>query len=227
MDELTPLREDADVSEILRRDLERFAQNAAVFDTSAGLATLSRRALLSDLARSWPWFALPLALTLGLGLMLASEPSAPSAPADAAVQRPAVDPIETSPRVEPPAAPAAPPAPELREREVAAPVPSELALPERGRAQDASAAFTTQDEIAHMARLRVVASRDPVAALRMVREGSRRFRGGLFGEEREAMRVLMLAELHQTRRARRLGARFLRRHPESAFAPRIRGLVTP
>lgn len=80
-------------------------------------------------------------------------------------------------------------------------------------------------EIEHMARLRSALRRDPAAALALASAGQREFRGGLFGEEREAIAVLALARQGRTAEAERRGARFLRRYPGSAFAARIQRLV--
>lgn len=80
-------------------------------------------------------------------------------------------------------------------------------------------------ELEHMAQLRRILERDPAAALAMARAGQRKFRPGLFVEEREASAVLALDRLGRHDEARESAKRFLRRYPQSAFAERIGQIV--
>ncbi|NCQ59876.1 MAG: hypothetical protein GW913_04290 [Myxococcales bacterium] len=247
MSELLPWREDPDAPELLRRDLQRVVDHPLAFDVPAGLATLHGSIVFGRVFRLWPWLAF-VGIGLGLGVALWPRPSitpmhvdrgvepasattaALPEPSGAAPTGPASATHEASPT--PAAAPALPIQPSLEPDAAPAHVP--VASPRDGeppatteRVDEPDSTRGTQDETAHMALLRSTAAHDPRAALRMEREDSRLFRGGLFDEERQALRVLLLAQVGQLDSARRLGVRFLHAHPESAFAPRVRQVVTP
>lgn len=165
---------------------------------------------------------------------LAPEPEAPAPPAPATEPRAADDapiaprvepepveaPVVVAPTAEPPTEAEPEPAPRPRPR------PSREA---REAAAEAPAPSTTQDalreEMLVTSRARAALGADPARALSLAREGQRRFPSGLFAEEREAIEVLALAGLGRADEARGAGQRFLRAHPASPFAERVRRAI--
>lgn len=102
-----------------------------------------------------------------------------------------------------------PPPPRVDRREAAPPA-----------AEDSTAA-----ELAHAARLRVLATVDPAAALREAAEGDRLYPRGVLGEEREAIAIRALAKLGHTAEVRERAARYLAAHPTGPFAEEVRQLA--
>lgn len=78
------------------------------------------------------------------------------------------------------------------------------------------------EETRHLGALRQLVAADPQRALAMVDEGNRRFAGGSFREEREAIAVDALARLGRTAEARRAAEAFLVTYPTSPLAPSVR-----
>jgi hypothetical protein len=130
-----------------------------------------------------------------------ARPAAPTATGPAATSTSAVTPVES-----PSPAPAAPP-----------PLPFAPA-PNTGPPDVAR-------ELAQMVEIRRALATDPGRALTLADAGQRRFRRGMFVEEREASAVLALSRLGRPDATRARAARFLRRYPESPFAERVRQLL--
>ncbi len=93
------------------------------------------------------------------------------------------------------------------------------------RADDAPPVDTLQEEMRLIARARRSLASSPAAALDAAEEHRRRFPGGLFAEEREALAVLSLARLGRQAEAERRGQRFLRSHPAGTFSERVRRAI--
>jgi len=88
-----------------------------------------------------------------------------------------------------------------------------------------SGANDVQREIAQLAELRRLVSRDPARALVLANAGQREFPQGLFMQEREAHAVLALEALGRHAEATRRGRRFLARWPEGPQAVRVQRVV--
>lgn len=87
---------------------------------------------------------------------------------------------------------------------------------------------TLDDEIAAMDRVReAVASKDAARTIALVDDYERRYPAGAFVEEAEVRRIEALAVAGDDARARSTAERFLRAHPASPHAARVRALVTP
>jgi len=69
------------------------------------------------------------------------------------------------------------------------------------------------------------AARDFAGALVLVAEHSRRFPRARLGEERESLRVRLLADAGYTAEARRAAAAFATRFPRSVLLPRLQEAV--
>ncbi|MBN9164655.1 MAG: hypothetical protein J0I07_27075 [Myxococcales bacterium] len=78
------------------------------------------------------------------------------------------------------------------------------------------------EETRHLGSLRRVAASDPEKALSMVADGNRRFAGGSFREERDAIAIDALARLGPDAEAKRAEATFLTTYPTSPLAPSVR-----
>ncbi len=96
---------------------------------------------------------------------------------------------------------------------------------ERRQAAPVAAEDSTGAELAHAARLRVLVTVDPAAALREAAEGDRLFPRGVLGEEREAIAIRALAKLGHTGELRARAARYLAAHPTGPFAEEVRQLA--
>lgn len=155
----------------------------------------------------------------------ASTPAAP-APTEAVAPE-AVAPEAVAPEPLDADRPAAAPDAGALVAEASDPTPPEppVVVERADRSQRAEPPPTVADEVAHMAELRRIARAEPARALAMAREGERRFRGGLFSEERQAIVVLSLDRLGRARAARRHAERFLRRYPNSTLAGVIRPIA--
>lgn len=71
-------------------------------------------------------------------------------------------------------------------------------------------------------RARQALDRNPARALSLVRKADREFPGGLFGEDREGIAILALYGLGRDDEADRRARAFLRAHPRSSYADKIR-----
>jgi hypothetical protein len=75
-------------------------------------------------------------------------------------------------------------------------------------------------------RARRALASDPSRALALVREAEAEFPDGLFAEDREGIAILALLALDRTAEARPRAEGFLRAHPRSSHADRIRAAMT-
>ena len=79
-----------------------------------------------------------------------------------------------------------------------------------------------REEMAALIRLRALAANDPAAAVTLAAEYDARYgKDDVFGEEREAIAVIALAESGHGDAARARGEAFLALHPRSPFAARV------
>ena len=85
----------------------------------------------------------------------------------------------------------------------------------------AAAEALLAEETAHLARLRTLARTDPAAALALADEGAKRFAGGVFAHEREAIAIQALVALGRTARARARASKFLSAFPKSPYRERL------
>lgn len=225
---------DPNIPPALRADLESAMAHTVEFNLDAELSRFQAvqaatpQTLLS-LATAGPWLAGLLALLLPIGARIMFQPTPPEGDATKDVAQKqsqasiAPSEFETVPQVNPSDTGEPSEADESEaEPEMHAQRRTTDAAPPRRRA--AAEPASVHDEIAHMARLRAVANRDPAAALALAREGARRFPHGMFREEREAIAILALDALGR-RNATRRAQRFLRTYPESSFVPRIRQVL--
>jgi hypothetical protein len=90
---------------------------------------------------------------------------------------------------------------------------------------EATAPGGPEDEIRHLAELRTLSQSDPGRAVREANRGDARFEGGLFAEERAAIRVFALERAGRHAAAVRAGRRFLARYPDSPQRPQIQELL--
>jgi hypothetical protein len=89
-------------------------------------------------------------------------------------------------------------------------------------ASSASSVVDPLEETRHLGALRRIAASDPETALSVVADGNRRFAGGSFREERDAIAIDALARLGREAEARRAAATFLTTYPTSPLAPSVR-----
>lgn len=113
---------------------------------------------------------------------------------------------------------------------LASPSPPPAQPPTAPIVQDGAAppAMTTVeaiDELRATARARGLLMSDPRAALALLDRITRAHPKGYLVEERDALRVLALSSAGQRDQAERLAAAFLRAHPDSPFADRIRAVA--
>ncbi len=80
-------------------------------------------------------------------------------------------------------------------------------------------------ETQHLAQLRKVASTDPARALVLCDEGDRAFRAGVFGVEREAIRIIALDQTGRRAQAATRAAQFLERYPRGPLAQRLQAIA--
>jgi hypothetical protein len=236
MSEGPPTRwvDDPSVPQRLREDLRHAAEAVPPgFDADAGLEGL--RAAIeggmagtgaagaagaaggSVLASGWLWGlatgAVTLAGAVAVGLWLAAAPGTDDpSPSPQGPAAPVVAP-------EDPHAPATPP--DAPVHDTLRGDPQASALP-----PDAPVDDTLRREIASLARARALLESRPAEALDILERSRVEFAPGVLAEEREALTVLALHRLERTREATARGQRFLRRHPESPFAARIRAVVS-
>lgn len=107
---------------------------------------------------------------------------------------------------------------------VASQPPPAVALPPPPAAPDAVgiAAPATVPESSLLAQAwSALSRRDAARALVLVREGERAYPAGPLSEEREAIRISALAQLHRRDEAHAAAARFLHRYPHSIHRPLV------
>ncbi len=106
------------------------------------------------------------------------------------------------------------------------------ARPSQGRPRHDDPPATTPDddslrrEMQATQRARQALSTDPARALALVRKANTEFSHGLFTEDREGIAVLALFGLGRNDKARRRAAAFLRAHPRSSYADKIRAAMS-
>lgn len=145
---------------------------------------------------------------LALGPRLGQQRARDDDPA-AAFQRDPGDPEKTTTRAPALAGPAAP--------SPAAPTPAT-----RPRPQPATPAPSLTDEMQHMRPAQLaLAAGDPQAALARLEDYARAFPGGRLREEYLALRAIARCQLADP--DAQAAAEFLRAHPDSMFAERVRG----
>ncbi|MFT3925555.1 MAG: hypothetical protein QM778_23650 [Myxococcales bacterium] len=106
--------------------------------------------------------------------------------------------------------------------------PGETATePTNSRSNQGSAeADDPRAELRAMAQAKALSARDPGAALVALHQIRARFPAGYFVEEREALTILVLAQLGQISEARRQAQGFLARYPNGPHSDRVRRSVT-
>jgi hypothetical protein len=245
------LLDDPSVPEGLRRTLEQAASHAPPIDVASGLSRLEQTiqsgggagggGLGGSSAVGGAIGATLVVLAVIGGWMAWS--GEPASEPDAAPDVPVVAPPEAIPAPEPVRAPE-PASVDVVDHapEPATETPTPTAEPrtERPTRAERAAAATppARDddalarEMAALAAARTALDHDPGRALSLLEQGRREHgAASLFAEEREALTVLALAALDRSAEARRRGERFLRAHPSSAFAERVRrvldGLADP
>ena len=105
--------------------------------------------------------------------------------------------------------------------------PAPAARPGTSLAAKPSAASTFQEQLALLETARSALARgDTEACLRTTDRYDERFRSGLFSDEIAVMRIEALAARGDHARAQTLGEAFLARNPDSAYASRLRSILT-
>ena len=95
------------------------------------------------------------------------------------------------------------------------------------RSAKVSAASSFQEQLALLEAARSALARgDSEGCLRTLDRYDERFRNGLFSDEIAVMRIEALAARGDRARARALGDAFLARSPDSAYASRVRSILT-
>lgn len=80
-------------------------------------------------------------------------------------------------------------------------------------------------ETHQLAQLRKVASTDPAGALVLCDEGDRAFKAGVFGVEREAIRIIALDQTGRRAQAASRATQFLERYPRGPLAQRLQAIA--
>ncbi|HMA96639.1 MAG TPA: hypothetical protein VKP30_28330 [Polyangiaceae bacterium] len=89
----------------------------------------------------------------------------------------------------------------------------------------ASRSTELAEEMEQLTRLRSLATSDPAAALRLSEQGDQRFVKGLFRQERQAIAIQSLAQLHRTGEAKQRARAFATAYPHSQFLARMSQLL--
>ena len=122
-------------------------------------------------------------------------------------------------------------APATSDNAPAEPLPAHAAEGEQASAKQVPAPADKPaesfDELKNMARARALVARDPRAALDLLRHIERAHPHGYFVEERNALTILALVGVGQRDAASLRAEKFLRAHPRSPFADRIREALEP
>jgi hypothetical protein len=214
MNEPRQLKNETQVPAALRQDLERVQGLAPrAYDMQAGLARLHTgiAATASSAAIKtaiWPWVTaagVVSATLLGVVAMRAPQLNAPTSSVSATP-----GPITSVVAHVPPVAP-------LRIVAPAIPVESDDSVAASPVDPDALLRLETTN----LAHAREALLDSPHTALRLAQQGERRFAGGMFGQERQAIIVLSSLRLAQPSAAANARA-FLDSYPRSPLADRIR-----
>ncbi len=88
-----------------------------------------------------------------------------------------------------------------------------------------SGASQLQMEMDNLVRLRALEPSDPQQALALAEEGRRRFPGGLYAQEREALAISALVHLGRRGEAEARARAFVAAYPRSHLVERIRELT--
>lgn len=148
------------------------------------------------------------------------EPASAEAPPTPEVEpEPAIEP-EPTPEPSPPTEPEAePPAADAPATKTGSPNRSRTKAP---RPQPPADANRLEQEMRATDRARQALAKDPARALSLALEADREFAGGLFGEDRQGIAILALFGLGRDDQARRKAKAFLKAHPRSSYADKIR-----
>lgn len=84
------------------------------------------------------------------------------------------------------------------------------------------AAQQVDDEVTTYTKARSLAANDPQGALAILTDSEKRFEGGVLAEEREALTIQCLARLNRDAEAKTRAEAFLKAHPTSPQAERVR-----
>lgn len=249
------LIDDPSTDPALREAMQRAAQHAPPFDPSAGLARLEGAIGGAGGAIGAGTIAAGVAavgIAIALAAVWAGRSAEPAERSEA-TSTPASEraPLDREATIEPGgtalpeetiaedraapagAARAESATAEARERAPARETASRLAAAEHGARTTEDVARSDADgdegalarEMAQLAEARRALGREPARALALLDEGRRLYPRTLFAEERSALRVLALAELHRDAEARLEGERFLAAHPRSPHAERVRRAI--
>lgn len=223
------LLQDTSLDPALRGELSEFGQHcdAAPFDLNAGLARFEATAAAmpavgasaaagAGAAKGAAGMGVVAKLLLaGVGLSagagalvwgLSFEPSPPTQqmPAQIELQKPDASQLPVQP-----------------EAAVAAQKGNAAELPSHAQSADPLAA-----ELALLRKARAaLQSKQPKKALQLLRRGEARFRGGSLVQEREALRIIASFRSGKKSSARKDARAFLKAHPESPMASRMRHLL--
>ncbi|MFO0628436.1 MAG: hypothetical protein U0325_22880 [Polyangiales bacterium] len=155
-----------------------------------------------------------------------SESVIPPAPSPAPSAREAVKPAAPAPVVAPVALTVAPPAPPLRRAVVGPWARARVIAPTVAQVPVAPPPTPTlADEIALLAAMRAASASEPARCLALAQTHTARFGDhATLAHEREAMALTALHALGRDDEARPRAEAFLRAHPTSTVAPRVRAL---
>ncbi len=222
----------------LAEDLQAMREFPVPYDATAGLEQLqsTTAATAGAAGLGAAKGVLLLVVVAGVGGLIAlsarpaAEPNvqapnmeAPYVEARAAVEVPAAVPAE----IATPVATGEAEASEATEQEPTEPTEEPTSAETHTRAETgrASAPSSPEDEIRHLAELRRLSQSNPGRAVREANRGDVQFEGGLFAEERAAIRVFALERSGRHAAAARAGRRFLTRYPGSPQRPQIQEIL--
>jgi hypothetical protein len=195
--------------------------SGATIGAAASLGSIAPKAVASLSLVKWIGLAALIGIvTLGGSIYLKHSASDIKVPASVSNQSPTTkDPISTVPEA----------AASSVAFESADPTPAR-ATPSTRRIAKPNESIHTSDRLSGQIALidsarRALSSGDVERAETLAVDYETKFPQGTFGEEAEAIRITALSENGDAPKARALGAAFLRAHPSSAYAARIRLLV--
>lgn len=224
MSEPTRLKDDPQVLAAMREDLERVqGVEPRAYDTNAGLARLQSgiaTATTSSALKAglWPWMTAGLVSATLIGYAVTHSGRSPATHVTPAVTR--------SEHVEPVK-------PSVIAPTIIAPTTLDDSQPTLQPSAAVAVATTSSTshetdpdarlrlETAHLARARAALEHSAADALRLAQQGQRRFAGGMFDQERQAIIVLSSLRLRQAS-AQTAARAFLDQFPHSPLSDRIR-----